>query len=135
MNPAAQQYSSFPVNVAIVSLYTLSSRAASKRQQNTDVAEAKKAVSESELRRQVEEFKAAHGGTIDLFRRITAVRFLLVSFFWGVCLGRRCCCCGGSFCSSVAGIVATLLCLILCGPRPALQRTKQKAFPTDVLLG
>eukprot|EP00752_Nemacystus_decipiens_P006212 g5604.t1 len=41
-------------------------------QRYIDVAEAKKVVSETELRRQVKEFKAAHGGTIDLFRRIVA---------------------------------------------------------------
>ena len=58
----------------IHSLVSLCSCAAPERRQKTDVAEAKKTVSETELRRQVEEFKAAHGGTIDLFRRITAVR-------------------------------------------------------------
>lgn len=47
-----------------------------KKKKKTDVAEAKKAVSAAELRSQAEEFKAEHGGAIDLFRRITAVRFL-----------------------------------------------------------
>lgn len=38
------------------------------------MAEAKKAVSEAELRSQIEAFEAENGGTVDLFRRITAVR-------------------------------------------------------------
>ncbi|CAM9625132.1 unnamed protein product [Pylaiella littoralis] len=42
------------------------------QQRHIDVAEAKKFVSEEELRRQMGEFKAVNGGTIDLFRRITA---------------------------------------------------------------
>lgn len=40
---------------------------------STDVAEAKKQVSEEELREQIEDFEATYGGTIDLFRRITSV--------------------------------------------------------------